>query len=210
MEIDLGSRMIVEFMNKDRMNCRFVGMAIDEFLLIRVPLTPGIRDRMAEGVTLQFRYLKTGKIISFRADVLRHQAFPVSLAFITYPTKTVEHNLRKEGRIECNFPTEIVIGGENGVGRIDDINHSGCKFIFASSSDLPAKVGASVGGSFVTMEGEKRYGFKGEIMALHNMGAEIALGLRFEGKVELPEKLQELLEQCCALTDDTPAGSHKD
>lgn len=200
MDIDLGSRMIIEFANKDRMNCQFIGLLKDEFLLIKVPLTPGIKDRMAEGVSLYCRYLKAGKIISFRADVLRHQVAPVSLAFLSYPSVMQEHNLRKEGRVECNLPTKLAVGGRASTGRIVDINTGGCRFVFDEGSEIATKEGISANGSFVTLEGSKDYEFKGTVAAIQNGGS--SLGIRFEGEVALPEKLQELLDDCCTLADE--------
>ncbi len=205
MDIDLGCRMIVEFADKERMNCQFVGMAVDEFLLLRVPLSPGIRDRMGEGVGLHCRYLKKGKIISFRAEVLRHQAFPVSLAFIGYPTSISEYNLRKVGRIACNFPARLASGEKVSTGHIVDISPSGCRFVSDEGSEFSPRIGATVAGTFVTMEGGKDYEFKGEVKALQKKNSKSALGIHFDGKVLLPEKLQELLGECCQLTGDDSA-----
>lgn len=205
MDIDLGCRMIVEFPNKERMNCQFVGMAVDEFLLLKVPLTPGIRDRMGKGVNLQFRYLSHGKIVSFRADVLLFQATPASLVFVSYPFDTIDYNLRKEGRIECNFPTELSVGQKTATGRITNINPSGCKFVFDKGSEVPTRAGAPVSGHFVTMEGERKYDFQGEIMTVKSVSNRRSLGIRFDSEIALPEKLQEILNQSRELSNGDSA-----
>lgn len=205
LDIDIGCRMIIEFPNKERMNCQFVGLLLDEFVLLKVPLTPGIRDRLAEGVSIYCRYLKSGKIISFRSEVLRHQPYPVSLAFISYPFASQAHNLRKECRLDCNLPAEMAVGGRQTKGVIVDISPGGCKFVFSPENMLATKEGVSAVGTFRTLEGDTNYDFKGEVVALQNNGT--SLGIRFNGDVELPEGLQQLLENQCVLPVGHPAGT---
>jgi len=195
MDIHIGARMIVEFSNKERMNCRFIGLDKDEFLVLKVPMVPGIRERMGEGAFHQFRYLKDGKIIGFSAEVLRYQASPASLAFISYPTEFTEYNLRHQGRVECRFPTELAVNETMCSGFIVDISSGGCKFLFEGNVGLKIEDKSSVAGTFVTMEGDKKYSFSGTVTALQSVGDERGLGIKFESDVDLPEGVQDRLKQ---------------
>jgi len=187
MDIEVGSRIIVEFPNKARMNCQFVGLSKDEFVLLKVPMTAGIRERLGDGILLQFRYLAEGKIIGFEAEVLKYQAAPVSLVFISYPAEFSEYNLRNQGRLECRFPTDLAIDGDACSGYIVDINTNGCQFVFSECVAFEVDTKAAVVGSYTTMEGERKYEFKGIVMALQQNGEEMGLGIKFEGDVEFPE-----------------------
>jgi len=190
MKIEHGSRMIVEFSNKERMNCRYVGQSEDEFVLLKVPMVPGIRERMAQGTFLQFRYLHDGKLIGFGADVLRFQASPTPLVFLSYPKEFSEHNLRQEGRVECRFPTTVAAGGETYTGYIVDISPSGCRFKFNADTNVTLNEDAVVSGSYTTMEGKTTYKFKGEVKASDIKSPSKWLGIMFEKGVALPEGVQ--------------------
>lgn len=207
MDIRLGCKMIIEFSKQERMPCRFVGMSVDEFLLLKVPLSPGIRDRIVEGMMLQFRYLNDGNIISFKADVLRYQASPTSLVFISYPPTTQAHNLRREKRYQCNMPTTLSVGKRSASGRIVDINYSGCRFVGDENESLPIKAGKAVKGAYETLEGAKAYEFSGVVKLAEIDHSRQVLGIKFDSEIELPEKLNELLNQCCILPDEHPASS---
>lgn len=195
MDIGIGARVIAEFSNKERLTCSFVGMSKDEFVLLKVPMTAGIRDRLSEGAFLQFRFLKDGKIVSFGADILQFQAAPVSLAFTSYPTEFSEYNLRNEGRVECRLPTEIALDGTTYPGYIVDISPGGCKFVFGGGVTLKVEDQSSVAGSFSTMEGSKQYPFKGVVTVTETNGTGSALGVKFEGDIELPEGIKARLKQ---------------
>lgn len=201
MQIDIGSRVIVEFSRQERLTSQFVGASRDEFVLLKVPMTAGIRDRLAEGAYLQFRYLQGGKIIGFGAEVLRYQAAPVSLAFLSYPTEFSEYNLRREGRVECLFPTEIAVAGTTCDGRIVDISASGCQFIFDDGAVPNIEDKDSIAGSFTTMEGSRKYAFKGVVMARQVRGTMNSLGIKFDEEIEVPEIVQERLRQIESVKD---------
>jgi len=195
MDIEIGARVIVEFSNKERLTCYFVGLSKDEFVLLKVPMTAGIRDRLNEGAFLQFRYLKDGKIISFGADILRFQATPVSLAFVSYPTEFNEYNLRNEGRVECHLPTEVAVDGTSYPGHIVDISPGGCKFAFSGGIAPKVEDESSVAGTFSTMEASKKYAFKGVVTVTEKNGTGSSLGIKFEGDIDLPEGIKDRLKQ---------------
>lgn len=195
MDIDLGSRIIVEFSNKERMTCQFVGLSKDEFVLIKVPMTAGIRDRLPEGAYLQFRYLRGGKIIGFGAEILRFQAAPVSLAFLSYPKDFSEYNLRHEDRIQCHFPSEIIVGESVLSGHIVDISPGGCKFVPDECSLPKVRDKVPVSGSFTTMEGSRNYSFRGAVSVVQVKADCKSLGIRFEGETDLPKGVTERLLQ---------------
>lgn len=195
MDIDIGARVIIEFSNKERLTGSFVGLSQDEFVVLKVPMTAGIRERLSEGAYLQFRYLKDGKILSFGADIMRFQAAPVALVFTSFPTEFSEYNLRNEGRVECHLPTTLAMGGVTYPGFIVDISPGGCKFVFDGGIFPKVEGKESVSGTFATMECSREYAFNGVVTALENNGGAGTLGIKFEGDIELPEGIRERLKQ---------------
>lgn len=195
MDIDIGARVIIEFSNKQRLTAHFAGLSRDEFVLLRVPMTAGIREQLDEGVYLQFRYLKDGKIISFGAEILRFQASPSSVVFISYPIEFSEYNLRREGRVECRFPAVIAVSKTSYTGHFVDISAKGGKFIFEGEGAPEVKEKTSVSGTFTTMEVNREYTFTGVIMEREPEGTERVVGIKFEEEIELPEGVRERLKQ---------------
>ncbi|BDQ36726.1 hypothetical protein SYK_10860 [Pseudodesulfovibrio nedwellii] len=186
MHIESGSRIIVEYADKERMNCRYVGQSKGEFILLKVPMMPGIRERLAKGTHLQVRYLGAGRIVGFSVDVIFYQAAPVSLVFLSYPTEFVEHNLRQEDRMTCHFPATVSIDEDVYGGHISDISPGGCCIVLADASILELNDKAPVAGTFQTMDGQKPYSFTGEFMTRCEAGPLQGLGVRFQGDVTLP------------------------
>jgi len=195
MDIEIGSRVIIEFAGKERMNCQFIGLDEDQFVVLKVPMTPGIRERMAAGQVFQFRYLEDGKIIGFVAETLRYQASPASLLFISYPTTFSAYNLRSEGRVECHFPTQLTIGKDIFPGNIVDMNSHGCRFVFEKGLEPTVAKEAPVSGTYTTMESGKEYSFKGMVTVQQSLVGEKSLGIRFEGEAELPGGIRASLSQ---------------
>ena len=202
MEIETGSRMIVEFSGKKRMNCTYVGQIVDEFLLLQVPMAPGIRDRLRPGTFLQFRFLRQGKIIGFGADIMSYQASPASLVFISYPSEFSEYNLRQEGRVECRFPATLSIMGRPHAGVIMDISPSGCRFVFDETPMPKTEDKMPVSGYFTTMESSQSYDFKGDIVMRRVRGVNKGLGIKFSGSVSLPDGIKNVFQDLAVMQGD--------
>ena len=172
MDIETGARMIVEFSGKKRMNCSYVGQVQDEFVLLQVPMSPGIRNRLRPGTYLQFRFLRNGRIIGFGAEILSYQASPASLVFISYPSEFSQYNLRQEDRVQCRFPATLSVMGHPHSGSIVDISPNGCRFVFDGIPTPATEEKMPVSGYFSTMEGRKTYDFKGTVMLRRTRGGE--------------------------------------
>ncbi|BCS87715.1 flagellar brake protein [Pseudodesulfovibrio sediminis] len=194
MNIKPGTPMIMEFSNRERMNCRYVGMSRDEFILLKVPMVPGIRNRLAEGLFHQFRFLNDGTIYGFGADVLQYQASPVSLVFLSYPHEFSEYNLRNEGRVECRFPASLMVGDDTIQGFIVDMSTRGCRFVFEATTSPKIEDDAPVMGFFSTMEGTRQYEFKGTVKTRQIQDQEKELGILFSGEIRLPEGMNVFFE----------------
>nr|WP_321257813.1 flagellar brake protein [uncultured Pseudodesulfovibrio sp.] len=207
MHIESGSRIIVEYADKERMNCRYVGQSKGEFLLLKVPITPGIRERLVKGTHLQVRYLGAGRIVGFSVDVISYQAAPVSLVFLTYPTEFVEHNLRQEDRMTCHFPATVSVNEDVYSGHISDISPGGCCFVLADVSLLKLETKTPVAGTFQTMEGQKPYSFTGEFMTRCEAGPHQGLGIRFQGDVVLPEGVSTFFSEMVGAEENSGESS---
>lgn len=209
MDIETGSKMIVEFSGKQRMSCQYVGQIQDEFILLQVPMSPGIRTRLRPGTYFQFRFLREGRIIGFGADIISYQASPASLVFISYPQEFSEYNLRQEGRVKCHFPATLSLVGRPHKGSIVDISPNGCRFVFDEWPMPKTEEKMPVSGYFTTMEGSTTYDFKGDIMMRRTSGANKGLGIKFSDTIPLPEGVKDFFQELEAMRADAKAMAGK-
>jgi c-di-GMP-binding flagellar brake protein YcgR len=131
--------MILEFpMDGERMNCRFIGLMPDEYVVVRVPLMPGIRSRLEKDSPVELRFLEQGSLVGFKTEVILYQPTPFSLIFVRYPQLLERHELRSEKRMECRLATVLSKGESSWDGVTVDISKGGCNFIFdAALSEKP-------------------------------------------------------------------------
>lgn len=189
-QVELYSKMILEFPPvRERMNCRFIGLMPGEFVAVRVPLVPGIKERLQEGAIVDFRYLYEGNLMGFRTEVIYYQATPYSIVFVRYPDAIEKHELRKEKRIRCRLRTTITKNEQSWQGVTVDISDSGCHFLLDASAQEPPSVkeGDFVSGDFHTICAME-LSFKAKVVSTGQEDGRYSLGMVFEGPKEFPPK----------------------
>jgi len=122
------------------LNSLSIGFLSDRFIEISHPHKESlgsIANKLFKGNQLTVRYLDGGNIFAFRSTIIGAISDPFKLVFIEYPGKLVRHGLRKDRRVECHLPAELLNGSkldENAAsdtaysGIISDLSISGCSF----------------------------------------------------------------------------------
>lgn len=198
MKIDLAAEMLMEFDDGVRFKCRFVGLIKDECVIVRVPVTPGIRGRIQPESELTFRYLHDGSIVSFTTVSQFYKATPYSLLFVNYPEEFDYYGLRRKGRISCQMQASLMKSQTELEGLITDMSQSGCRFIMQRSQDPEGfvKAGDFVSGKFITLESGTPHEFRAKVARRRDREQDVSLGLVFEqGKSGLPESMAQYLEK---------------
>ncbi len=206
LRIGLYSRMILEFPPaRERMNCRFIGLMPDEFVAVRVPLAPGVRERFGEGAVIDFRYLHEGSLMGFRTEVILYQATPFSIAFVRYPDRIERHDLRKEKRLRCRFATTVTKNEDAWKGVTVDISEGGCRFLLDASVEEAPEVaeGDFVSGSIMPIGAEKPFPFKARVAGNGVENGRYFLGLVFQDSGSVPPRaIYDSLKQIAEMLDD--------
>lgn len=198
MKIDLSTEMLLEFPDEVRYKCRFVGLIKDECVIIRVPVMPGIRDRIAPGNELTLRYLFEGNIVSFTTESLMYKATPYSLLFVRFPKDTDTYRLRNERRVSCRLRGEVTKSETSFKGMVTDLSESGCAFVMDAGQDMKDFIekGDVISGRFWTIDANTPYPFKAKVVRRSERGKEVSLGLGFEmGAGGLPKAVVAYLEE---------------
>lgn len=183
MKIEIASEMLLEFSGDLRYKCRFVGLIRDECVIVRIPVVPGIRDRVEPGRVLTFRYLHQGNIVSFSAVSRLYKATPYSLLFVAYPDDIEKYNLRHDRRIECRMQAKVTKSETTFRGLVVDMSESGCGFLMDANEDAGGFINVDdfVSGEFTTIDGKTPYSFKAKVARKSTKGRELHLGLVFNG-----------------------------
>ncbi|SKA77727.1 PilZ domain-containing protein [Paucidesulfovibrio gracilis DSM 16080] len=217
MDISIGGSVLMESSGAlDRIKCHMVGYVKDEYVLLRVPLVPGIRSRVPEGASLTFRYLRHGKLVSFRSVVKNYIATPYSLLFVTYPNRLDFHELRNEKRYTCNFPALIQAFSQEYSGLLLDLSPGGCRFFFDDKNVEPPgnlRIDLWLRGTFRPPNTEP-IPFRGQIVSLAGYSRTRTVNLRFAPDQapltselrEYMSETQEMLDRMHALDTDYCAG----
>jgi len=198
MKIELASEMLMEFDDGVRFKCRFVGLIKGECVIIRVPVTPGIRGRIEPGNELTFRYLNEGSIVSFTAVSQLYRATPYSLLFVDYPDGFEHYGLRKSGRIACRMRASLTKSQTVFEGLITDVSEGGCRFQLPKSQDPDEFVRKDdhVTGEFATLESGTVHKFRAKVARRRVGERDISLGLVFEeGKTGLSRSMSQYLDK---------------
>lgn len=205
MDVTIGAAVMMESSGAlDRIKCHMVGYLKGEYVVLRLPLVPGIRSRVPEGSMLTFRYLQRGRLLSFRSVVKHYTAMPFSLLFVTYPKRLERHELRREQRFTCNFPAKLVFMQHEYRGLLLDLSSGGCRFFF-DEQVLPApanlRKGSRVRGEF-RPPNEAPLPFQAEVASLESYRQTRTASLRFgENDLVLPAQLEEFLTETQVLLD---------
>lgn len=128
LHVGLGAPMLLQATGTDsNIKSELVGLARNEFLIIRMPLIPGARNIFVDGKQLIVRYLSEGTIFGFRAYILKSVFKPAPLVFIDYPTEVEKIDLRRYKRAECALPCKVHSKGGIIAGILLDLSEGGCK-----------------------------------------------------------------------------------
>lgn len=131
LDIKLGTRMLMSLNGSDgKHGTELIGLNSYEYLILKMPMVPGIRNRMMPGEALTIRYMLQGTIIGFKTHVITQISKPSALVFVEYPDTLEQYELRSYKRLKCLIPAEI--HSSHGVQKaaIVDLSAGGCKLCF--------------------------------------------------------------------------------
>ena len=190
---------LLEFAGNSKAKAQLVGGQTDEFILIRLPLTAGVRERCREGNQVVVRFLHEGAVYGFRTAVIEYTAKPFSLVYMQYPFRVETHLLRHEERITCRFRASLDVAGRTVEGKLVDISKSGCRFKSDKSYAglmSSTKAGDKFKGRFTVLGVEKPFEFEAELATKSQDDSSLSLGLKFtDPKGEVHEKIDRYVQE---------------
>uniref|UniRef100_B8DIU6 Type IV pilus assembly PilZ n=1 Tax=Nitratidesulfovibrio vulgaris (strain DSM 19637 / Miyazaki F) TaxID=883 RepID=B8DIU6_NITV9 len=138
LDLPLGTRMLLNIAGtKENLSSELVGLQHFEYLILKMPLVPGIRARLLNGEMVTLRYIAGGTIFGFKSQVLNHIVKPGFLLFVDYPDAMEQVDLRQHRRVNCLLPAAV--HGRHGTYKciLLDLSEGGCKVSLELQRDDP-------------------------------------------------------------------------
>jgi PilZ domain. len=111
----------------NRISCEVVGVAHFEFLILRLPWIPGLKQRLIPGTWGTLRFVSKGELYGFHVEVLNHAVKPALLLFLAYPEVVETLSLRQHKRVACALPAHVHSRRGDGFGIVQDLSQGGCR-----------------------------------------------------------------------------------
>jgi hypothetical protein len=98
-----------------------------EFLIVRLPWIPGLRNRLLPESVMTVRFVASGELYGFQSTVITHTAKPGLILFLTYPDVVEKIPLREHKRVQCAMP--VYFQSRRGACQaiIADLSRGGCR-----------------------------------------------------------------------------------
>ena len=197
--IQINTPILIAF-NSDEENIRtnIVGFSSEEFIILRLPTIPGIRNRILENPQITARYFSEGTIYGFRTSLLNFVTKPAPLMFISYPEYVEKYELRRHRRTECRIPAVLYFAEGEYKGIIEDLSFGGCRMSFDQLKysetqkivqDLPLIIKFSLFAEQGMLE------IPGIIKNKSVHRNRLSIGIKFDGEEKLRQPIKQYLEE---------------
>lgn len=208
--ITLGTELLVEIADlKLRTKGVLTGMENSGYLMMKLSsqdFETALADENIRAGELVVRYLFRGSVYGFKTRLLNILTEPAHLAFVSYPSKIEEFNVRNTPRYECILPAETILGGDEVELVIVDISLKGCRCVVKASAVADrTKLYSSIDIDRViplriNLPGrEDKVGITGKIRNINKDNDRVVFGVHFD---ESEEKAEEMLKDFVSLISD--------
>lgn len=181
--IDVGTRLQIQISSvKARLTSELIGLKPYEFMIIAMPLIPGILDQINENDQVIVRYERDGTIYGFEAYLIRHVVRPSPMLFITYPDVVESLELRGEKRIHSLVPCEIETKKIKKESLILDLSTGGCRISIDKGKNIKEdvfKVGDVLIINFSLPNISRDFSLIGKLRNVKSDQNKLILGLQF-------------------------------
>jgi hypothetical protein len=107
----------------------FLGTTHYEFLIIRLPSIPGLRNKLLPHMRVEISYVSGGARNRFTAEIITFTQKPAFLLFTSYPDRMSIMETRSHNRVACALPVRFVSPHGEGVGILSDLSKGGCRVV---------------------------------------------------------------------------------
>lgn len=114
---------------------RIVGVEAYTFIIVKMPLAPGIRTMLFPGQGLTVRFECDGIIYGFDTEIANFVLKPAPLLILAYPVSAEKIELRKHKRLSCLLPVRLENEFARTLAFMVDVSRGGCR-LFVDKADV--------------------------------------------------------------------------
>lgn len=198
LQLSVGEKFLIHFSGEtDNIKTEVVGFSNEDFVIIRAPLKPGIKQKVLDNEEIIVRYFNEGIVYGFKSNLINYLNKPEPLLFITYPSNIEIMELRKNKRVNCNIPAKIYIEDQDYQGLILDISIQGCRIFIdglkkSEMNKFVQEGPINLDLSLLTEQANVR--IKGTIKNINNQQNSVFLGIQFDSQADSLKPVSDYLE----------------
>ena len=130
LDFTLGQRCLVQFdLNGQKFRSVIIGVEQYSFVIAKLPLSPGIQNRMRPGSTVIVRLEQDGTLYGFTSEIVSSALKPAPFIVFAYPGSVEGLQYREHKRTKCMLPASILNSFLNADGLVTDISLGGCRLV---------------------------------------------------------------------------------
>lgn len=125
-----GNQVSITFGKDDKQYfCFCLGMCPGKFFMTQIPIAPNIDKKLTPGNSAVIRFVESGMVCGFKANIQHVIMHPFRLVFFDYPDELEVVNLRASKRVTLFLRATIQKDGKDFEGAIRDLSCGGCFFV---------------------------------------------------------------------------------
>lgn len=183
MNLSVGQRCLIQFeIDGQKFKAQIIGLEQYSFIIARLPLVPGIQNRMRQGRPVIIRLEQAGTLYGFTTEIIASNLKPAPFVVLAYPGSVEGLRYRRYKRTRCMLPAEIVNDALNSEGFITDISLGGCRVII-DWRERDRAFAVTAGDSMelrMLLDGKAPQAVPARLMNLQSLKRHYTLGLKFE------------------------------
>lgn len=159
----------------------YVGMVMDEAIILQLPATPGVTQLLSEAYAVVVRFVHDGKAYGFETRFLAALRKPLPLLFLAFPHGVQQVGLRSCDRLEVAEKALLTVGEHVMEGVVTDVSCGGCKLkLPRDDASLSLASGSPAELEFSLSAGERvRLKLSGSILDVDNKGKKVKCRMSF-------------------------------
>jgi len=181
----VGQRCLVQF-ERDGQKYRSVIVGFEQycFVIARLPMAPGIQNRMRAGNSVIVRLEQDGTVYGFTTQILTVALKPAPIMVFAYPGSVEGLQYRHHKRTQCMLPTLVVNDFLQADGLVTDVSVGGCRVVIDWRDKN--RVFNLMSGDGLELQlhlgGQGPQAVDARIMNVKELKRHYTLGLKFEGE----------------------------
>jgi len=208
-DFNVGQRCLIQF-EREGQKYRSVIIGFEQycFVIAKLPLAPGIQNRLRPGNSVIVRLEQAGTLYGFTTEILTAALKPAPIMVFAYPGSVEGLQYRAHKRTPCMLPSLVLNEFLRTEGLVSDISLGGCRVVI-DWRDKNRVFNLMTGDSLelrLHLDEHEPQDIPANVMNIKELKRHYTLGLKFDGEQRLKPLAHFIarLEGAWAAVEDVP------